>query len=33
MALKFVDIALGYLDAENEVLYNSDKFETIFLGE
>ena len=30
MALKFGDIALGYLDAENEVLYNSDKFETIF---
>ena len=30
MVLKFGDIALGYLDAENEVLYNSDKFETIF---
>lgn len=30
MELKFGEITQGYLDAENEALYNSDKFEKIF---
>ncbi|HFI0144577.1 TPA: hypothetical protein ACGPBJ_001318 [Streptococcus suis] len=30
MTLSFGKIAQGYLDAENEALYNSDKFESIF---